>query len=171
MIFNENGVMINEGLFSKFINKNKKEEKYLTEEQLQLLRNNYKKIYSLIQKTFNKNLNIIAKKFDSKEYYEDSLKNIFGMYNNVDLIDSLNNIEYKYRNKCYLNFVIADIYKLVYHDPEDNDYFFSGPVDGLCELINKDIKNLYPSIKIDFDPDCDRDDVYLGCKVGDLLKI
>lgn len=173
MIFNENGEILNEGFFSnikdKLSGKKKEEVKYLSEEDNTTVANNYKKLYPIVKRSFDKNIKIIANKYDDSSYYKASLTKIFKMCGKEDEDDIIYG---SYTNESMIDFIEADIFKLINprSDAENDNRFFNVGVE-LCKLINEDLSKQYPNIKIEMEDDMDWDDFYYGYKIKYLLKM
>ena len=188
MIFNENGKIINEGIVDvikkidrfdynlkrKFKKKKPtKSNKSIPFDKLKSIIDNYNQIHKIIKSSFNENVKIVAKEYDSLCELKTSFTKAFSFIEKDGYIDDIEtsyelNEDYEYEDDVYISFFDLDVFQLKQPKECDEEFFNAGI--KMCELINDKIQKSHQNIKINFIEGGDWDDYSYGCKLKDLMK-
>lgn len=165
MIYDENGFILNEGLFQKIKDKfskkdntNRKEEPItLTNDELKKINEVISKIRKIIAKSLSKNIKTIENEYSGKIVLKRTLADAFSVYSgDFDNSDSR------------VIMLAGDIYEL--SDMRDDNGTFYDIGMKLCELINRDLQKAYPSLELKHD-DGDWDEYFYSVDTDDLIKL
>lgn len=175
MVFNENGEILNEGLFQKIKGKFSKKkdddikETTISGDELKKLKENIQKIRSIVTKSFSKNIKIVEQEYSNKLKLKSSLSNAFKIYKG-ETEDEINiSDEFTFNKYTLIVFFEGDIFQLKNAREDDGTFFNAGK--KLCLLINEDLQKMYPTLKIEYDDSGDWDDYDYGIYLSKLYEL